>query len=76
MSKTYKVGEIALEVDEQGDVRYWLYNYGKHAGQGEVGFTRGNIGCPSLDSLNMVIKTWLERDLKELIKLIEEREKK
>jgi hypothetical protein len=60
MSK-YTIAEVAIELNDNGEIMYWVYCAGTFHEQGGMAFTYGNFGTPNLDqSLDKMKKILLE----------------
>jgi len=58
----FKVAEIAIEIDDEGNPVFWAYNYGFHPGQGGQELAYGNLGTSDLESTLNCLRVNLTKD--------------
>lgn len=73
-NKTYEIGNIAVSLDKNGEITYWVYMWGWFPEQGGMGFTRGNFGTKSAKDLGTLLASNLERSEKDYKSTIQEKE--
>lgn len=70
----YKIGEVAVEVKDNGDIMYWVYCAGTFPEQGGMVFTYGNFGTPNLEQSLDKMKLILIKDQTMILEKVKERE--
>lgn len=71
----YRIAEVAIEMEDDGKIKYWCYSVGNHPGQGGMEFCYGNFGTDNLETSLDLLKDKLLRDIDDIIKELKRKKK-
>jgi len=77
MNNRYKIADIAIEVDSEGNYQaIWIGHLGWHASQGGLDWGFADKGCKNIDHACDALKRYLNKDFNDILERAKEVELK